>query len=75
MDTNMTRLSVAPRFAERTGFHQRDRKRGLMEELNMLDELWVEEGEPGKLILQKKKYNFYCHKNLHGCSYLIAAFE
>ena len=40
----------------------------------MLDELWVEEGEPGKLVLQKKKYNFYRHKNLHGCSYLIAAF-
>ena len=26
---------------------------------NMLDELWVEEGEPGKLILKGKLYHFY----------------
>ena len=26
---------------------------------NMLDELWVEEGEPGKLILKGKLCHFY----------------
>ena len=30
----------------------------------MLDELWVEEGEPGKLILQNKECNLYCRKNI-----------
>ena len=28
----------------------------------MLDELWVEEGEPGKLILRDKEYDSYHHQ-------------
>ena len=50
-----------PRIAERSRFHRgsfRQRERDGEREIdredtksNMLDELWVEEGEPGKLIL------------------------
>ena len=41
-----------------------------MEELNMLDELWVEEGEPGKLILQIKECNLYRCKNIQVLIYM-----
>ena len=36
----------------------------------MLDELWVEEGEPGKLILQNKECNLYCRKNIQVLIYI-----
>ena len=66
-----------PRIAERTGFdrriveRQRERARDA-DELNMLDELWVEEGEAGKLILKDKlcqSFSFSCEQHLNSHLY------
>ena len=50
-----------PRISERTRFHDVEvieiGKKCGGDELNMLDELWVQEGEAGKLILKEKLCN------------------